>query len=175
MSTDSKTELTTAIYDAIAAFNAVACWGTLQHARNRQYLAEHLAGALSAAGWAPGEETLVAEVRRLRAELAGPHAETLRAAGWTECSPAWLAANPGQCATAARIPGGTAVSHWHPQQAEPEAQQPAESCGKCRQPFDPADPRFDGHARHGDTPFCRRCVDACHESTDAFHACAICR
>ncbi|MGW0633778.1 hypothetical protein [Streptomyces sp. NPDC002758] len=61
---------------------------------------------------------LVAEVRRLRAEVAGPNAEMLRTAGWTECSPQWLAAYPGQCSTAARIPGGTAVSHWHPQQPE---------------------------------------------------------
>lgn len=56
-----------------------------------------------------------------------------------------------------------------------EEQQPAEACGKCRRPFDPADQRFDGHARHRDTPYCRRCVDACHESTDAFHRCAICQ
>lgn len=51
----------------------------------------------------------------------------------------------------------------------------AEACAKCRQPFDPRDLAFDGHARHGGTPFCRRCVDRCHESTDAFHRCAICQ
>ncbi|MFD1659985.1 hypothetical protein ACFSL4_17730 [Streptomyces caeni] len=51
---------------------------------------------------------------------------------------------------------------------------PPPSCGKCRKPFDPADTRFDGRARHGETPWCRRCVDSCHESTDAFHACPIC-
>lgn len=49
------------------------------------------------------------------------------------------------------------------------------ACVKCRQTFDPADTAFDGRARSGETPFCRRCVDRCHESTDAFHACAICR
>lgn len=51
----------------------------------------------------------------------------------------------------------------------------AESCGKCRTQFDPADTRFDGAARYGVTSFCGRCVDACHESTDAFHECVICR
>lgn len=49
-----------------------------------------------------------------------------------------------------------------------------ENCGRCRQAFDPADARFDGRARHGETPWCRRCVDLCHESTDAFHVCPIC-
>jgi hypothetical protein len=48
------------------------------------------------------------------------------------------------------------------------------ACGRCRQPFDPADARFDGHAQHGTTPFCRGCVDRCHESTDAFHVCPVC-
>lgn len=48
-------------------------------------------------------------------------------------------------------------------------------CAKCRQPFDPADTRFDGRARYAETPYCRRCVDRCHESTDAFHVCPICR
>jgi hypothetical protein len=54
-------------------------------------------------------------------------------------------------------------------------ERPAEACGKCRQPFDSADTRHDGRARHGVTSFCRRCVDRCHESTDAFHECVICR
>ncbi|MFE0376210.1 hypothetical protein ACFW1M_11600 [Streptomyces inhibens] len=51
----------------------------------------------------------------------------------------------------------------------------ADTCGRCRCPFDPADTRFDGRARHRETPFCRGCVDACHESTDACHECAVCR
>jgi hypothetical protein len=51
---------------------------------------------------------------------------------------------------------------------------PADACGKCRRPFDPADTRFDGRARHKATPYCRGCVDRCHESTDAFHRCVIC-
>jgi hypothetical protein len=58
--------------------------------------------------------------------------------------------------------------------AENGQEQPA-MCGKCRTPFDPADTSFDGQARHGDTEFCRRCVDRCHESTDFTHGCAIYR
>ncbi len=50
----------------------------------------------------------------------------------------------------------------------------AEKCGRCRQPFDPADRRFDGSARYEETPWCRGCVDRCHESTDFAHACAVC-
>ncbi|MEV5770134.1 hypothetical protein AB0L49_02520 [Streptomyces antimycoticus] len=56
-----------------------------------------------------------------------------------------------------------------------EITQPADSCGCCRQPFDPTDHRFDGRARHRLSPWCRRCVDRCHESTDAFHVCPVCR
>jgi hypothetical protein len=48
-------------------------------------------------------------------------------------------------------------------------------CARCHQHFDPTDTRFDGHAQHQDTPFCRQCVDRCHESSDAFHQCAVCR
>ena len=50
-----------------------------------------------------------------------------------------------------------------------------EACGKCRKPFDPADTSFDGRARHGQTPYCRGCIDACHESADPGHRCVICR
>jgi hypothetical protein len=50
----------------------------------------------------------------------------------------------------------------------------AEACGKCKRPFDPADTRFDGAARYSNTPYCGRCIDRCHESTDAFHRCVIC-
>ncbi|MEU8723569.1 hypothetical protein [Streptomyces antimycoticus] len=56
-----------------------------------------------------------------------------------------------------------------------EISQPADTCDRCRQPFDPSDARFDGRARHLYSPFCRRCVDRCHESSDAFHVCAVCR
>jgi hypothetical protein len=58
------------------------------------------------------------------------------------------------------------------------AEQPAAgartTCGNCERSFDATDSRFDGHARHSDTPYCRRCVDRCHEATDAFHRCVIC-
>lgn len=52
---------------------------------------------------------------------------------------------------------------------------PAEACGKCEKPFDPADTRHNGRARYAATPYCNGCIDRCHESTDAFHVCAICR
>lgn len=58
--------------------------------------------------------------------------------------------------------------------AKPVAQADADNrCGRCRWTFDPHDKRFDGHARHADGPFCRRCVDNCHEGS-AGHACVIC-
>jgi hypothetical protein len=57
----------------------------------------------------------------------------------------------------------------------PTAEDKQAKCAKCQQPFDPSDTRFDGRAQHAQTPFCRRCVDLCHESTDAFHVCPICR
>ncbi|NUO43684.1 MAG: hypothetical protein HOV82_16800 [Streptomyces sp.] len=53
-------------------------------------------------------------------------------------------------------------------------EQPAEACGKCRRPFDPADTRHDGRARYAETPYCRGCIDLCHEA-DAFHCCVICQ
>ncbi|WP_435252201.1 hypothetical protein [Streptomyces tendae] len=49
------------------------------------------------------------------------------------------------------------------------------ACAKCKTPFDPDDTSFDGRGQHYRTPYCRRCVDRCHESTDASHACVICR
>lgn len=53
-------------------------------------------------------------------------------------------------------------------------EQPAEACAKCRQPFDPADTRFDGAARYASTPYCRACVDRCHDTEIADHRCVIC-
>jgi hypothetical protein len=50
----------------------------------------------------------------------------------------------------------------------------SEACGKCKQPFDPADTRFDGQARHYLTPYCRGCVDRCHDNESADHRCVIC-
>lgn len=51
----------------------------------------------------------------------------------------------------------------------------APACGRCHRPFDPSDTRWNGDARHGDTEFCRRCVDRCHDSEDASHRCPICQ
>ncbi|WP_405671469.1 hypothetical protein [Streptomyces sp. NBC_01530] len=48
-----------------------------------------------------------------------------------------------------------------------------ERCRRCRTPFDPSDTAFDGRARHGETPFCRSCVDDCHEGGTE-HVCLIC-
>lgn len=49
-----------------------------------------------------------------------------------------------------------------------------DECGRCGRPFDGTDPAFDGRARSGETLFCRRCADRCHESTDFAHSCAVC-
>lgn len=48
-------------------------------------------------------------------------------------------------------------------------------CGRCGRPFNPSDPRWDGSAQYQDTPYCRSCIDRCHESTDFAHQCVICR
>lgn len=48
------------------------------------------------------------------------------------------------------------------------------ACAKCHNPFHPDDTRPDGRATD-DGIHCRRCVTRCHESTDAFHECAVCR
>ncbi|MFD8805610.1 hypothetical protein [Streptomyces sp. NPDC059597] len=61
--------------------------------------------------------------------------------------------------------------------AAPDAGEDAtavEECGRCRTPFDPADARFDGHARYNATPYCRRCVGRCHDTEIADHRCIIC-
>lgn len=46
-------------------------------------------------------------------------------------------------------------------------------CGRCQKPFDPADTRFDGRARHQDGPYCRSCVDNCGDGGTE-HVCVIC-
>lgn len=46
-------------------------------------------------------------------------------------------------------------------------------CQRCRTPFNPDDARFDGRARHRDTPHCRSCVDNCREGGTE-HVCVIC-
>lgn len=55
----------------------------------------------------------------------------------------------------------------------PEPFRPADLCAKCKRPFDPGDTAFDGNARHADSPFCRGCVDACHDTEIADHWCVI--
>lgn len=114
---------------------------------------------------------LVAEVRRLRAPR--------RALTENEHSAAWQAiegaageedADPGTILAAVLDRLGIVA----PGQEQPAGEQAAESCGKCRQPFDPTDTRFDGHAQHKLTPYCRRCVDLCHDNESADHRCVIC-
>lgn len=74
-------------------------------------------------------------------------------------------------------PYATTRPTWEKDSATPaptSTPQP-EACANCRQPFDPTDTRFDGRARFHLTPFCRSCVDRCHESTDFAHECTVCR
>lgn len=49
----------------------------------------------------------------------------------------------------------------------------APACARCRTPFDPADTRSDGRARHRLSDYCRRCISNCHEG-GAEHVCVIC-
>ncbi|NJP42291.1 hypothetical protein [Actinacidiphila epipremni] len=49
-----------------------------------------------------------------------------------------------------------------------------DACTVCRRPFDPADTRWDGAARHRDTTYCRACVNRCHDTEIADHRCPIC-
>lgn len=46
-------------------------------------------------------------------------------------------------------------------------------CIRCGNPFDPIDTRWNGKGRHASNPWCRACLDACHDSDDAFHWCPI--
>lgn len=54
-----------------------------------------------------------------------------------------------------------------------DATAPQERCKKCAQPFDPTDAAFDGRAQHRNEPFCRGCVDHCHDTEIADHWCEI--
>ena len=47
------------------------------------------------------------------------------------------------------------------------------TCSRCHRPFDASDTRFDGRARHKDTPFCRSCTDNCADGGTE-HLCVIC-
>ena len=55
----------------------------------------------------------------------------------------------------------------------PTAVEPA-ACGKCRRPFVSAVTGFEVHARYAASPYCRGCVDACHDNEIADHRCVIC-
>lgn len=57
---------------------------------------------------------------------------------------------------------------------ESEAAEADTRCRACLTEFDPSDLRFDGAARYPGTPWCKRCVDRCHESTDFAHVCPVC-
>lgn len=47
-------------------------------------------------------------------------------------------------------------------------------CLKCGTVFDPTDKRFlDSARQHRNSPFCRACVDQCHDSEIADHVCFI--
>jgi hypothetical protein len=67
------------------------------------------------------------------------------------------------------------VMQWMPVCEARTTEEPAAACGQCKQPFDPSDTTFDGRAQHKATPFCRRCVDRCHDTEIADHRCAVCR
>ncbi len=53
------------------------------------------------------------------------------------------------------------------------AEQGAAAVRRCLRDFAPSDPRFDGQARYRETPWCRMCVDNCHDG-GAEHVCRIC-
>lgn len=56
----------------------------------------------------------------------------------------------------------------------PDATPEALVCGRCREIFDPADMRWNGHAQYRSSGFCCRCVDLCHDSESADHRCPVC-
>ncbi|MFI2184564.1 hypothetical protein [Streptomyces sioyaensis] len=214
----SDRDLQGTLYDAINAFQLTAQLSSLQHAQMRQYVAEHLAEALSRAGYASQSthDADAEELRRYRTanaagtlfrikpdgaivdelfagELAGLRSTValLRATarhGSLEEIRQRLAEHTAEeregLARQQRRDGHTGRDDcpcpWCAGRDEDE--QPAnggdvtapETCGRCRQPFDTTDTRFNGRAQSRGTPFCRGCVDRCHESTDAFHRCPVC-
>jgi hypothetical protein len=112
---------------------------------------------------------LLAEIRRLRA----------RTLTESEYNSAWHAvegaageegADPGTVLHAVLNRLGITV----PGTGEQPAVAVSEACGKCKQPFDPDDTSFDGRARYHLTPYCRGCVDRCHDNESADHRCVIC-
>jgi hypothetical protein len=57
--------------------------------------------------------------------------------------------------------------------AAEQAEAAKNTCSRCHRPFDASDTRFDGRARHKDTPFCRSCTDNCADGGTE-HLCVIC-
>lgn len=174
MTTDPTPGRTSVIYDSIDAFQRTHRLPGLQHAQIRGLLAEHLARALpaavsvSAAAPPTGQGALREDLERVLHELhlqrdfdatedvdavlavlppPADRAAVLREAGWTECSPEWLAAHPSECGTTPRVPGGSDVSHWHPDAAllrrlAAEAPEPATQAEAQPDDVDPVyDPR----------------------------------
>jgi hypothetical protein len=47
-------------------------------------------------------------------------------------------------------------------------------CRNCARLFDPDDTTFDGAAQSGTSPWCRGCVDSCHDNEIADHRCPVC-
>jgi hypothetical protein len=50
----------------------------------------------------------------------------------------------------------------------------AQFCQSCAAEFNPGDTTSDGTARSGASPWCRRCVDRCHDNDAADHRCPVC-
>lgn len=49
-----------------------------------------------------------------------------------------------------------------------------EHCARCGRQFVPEDTTYAGWAQYRTSPFCRACVDVCHDSESADHRCAVC-
>ncbi len=114
---------------------------------------------------------LLAEIRRLQTEPAQP---TRRVLTPNEHDRAWHAVE-GAAGTPGADPDTILNAVLHALRIEaPTAEDEQARCGKCRQHFDPADTRFDGHARYANTPYCRGCVDRCIDNESADHRCVIC-
>ncbi|MFD3929711.1 hypothetical protein [Streptomyces sp. NPDC058614] len=95
---------------------------------------------------------------------------------WTEAraesDPAKLRAELLQVAAVA-VAWVEAIDRRAPAEEQPAVEAP-EACARCKKPFDPTDTRFDGRAQHKFTPYCRWCVDLCHDNESADHRCVIC-
>jgi len=115
----------------------------------------------------------IAELRRM-ADETQPAQPARRVLTPNEHDRAWHAIE-GAAGEPGADPGTILNAVLHALRIEaPTAEDEQAKCGKCQQPFDPTDTRFDGHARHRETPYCRRCVDLCHDSEIADHRCVIC-